>query len=232
MGEISFESAISAMSGETKQNSTMIERIFEDVIKNNIRVNIQFTVRYTEIVNYIKSLGWTPNCLEWNYEFDNNVKLQVLSTSSGYTLTVSMNKVPVIKYPERTFISTGVLTQSEEGERKFVLCKHCDNRINYEDYSYTYLMEHFNNLDFESKIDSTFICSLREDNWDVEIGFLVTVDEVKKLEAGNKGAPVSATCNMNTGLIYCPKKVAYFNFYIVREGCDKFSVNMERRDIL
>ena len=109
MGKTSFESAISAMSGETKQSSTMIERILEDVLKNDIRVNIQFTERYTEVVNYIKGLGWTPNCLKWNYEFNNNVKLQVLSTSSGYTLTVGMHKEPVIKYPERTFISAGVL---------------------------------------------------------------------------------------------------------------------------
>lgn len=138
MSEVSFESAISAMSGETKQSSTMIERILEDVIKNNIRVNIQFTERYTEVVDYIKNLGWTPNCLEWNYEFDNNVKLQVLSTSSGYTLTVSMHKAPVIKYPERTFISAGVLTWSKDGDRKFVLCKHCDNKIYYEDADLTY----------------------------------------------------------------------------------------------
>jgi hypothetical protein len=138
MSEVNFESAISVMGGETKQSTTMIERILEDVIKNDIRVNIQFTERYTEIVNYIKDLGWTPNCLEWNYEFDNSIKLQVLSTSSGYTLTVSMNKVPVIKYPERTFISAGVLTWSKDGERKFVLCKHCDNRINYEDADLTY----------------------------------------------------------------------------------------------
>lgn len=92
MSEVSFESAISAMGGEARQSSTMIERIFEDVVKNNIIVNIQFTERYAEIVNYIKSLGWTSNCLEWNYEFDNNIHLQVLSVHDGYTLTVSMSE--------------------------------------------------------------------------------------------------------------------------------------------
>lgn len=138
MSEVSFESAISAMGGETKQSTTMIERILEDVIKNDIRVSVQFTGRHTEIVNYIKSLGWNYKCLEWDYDFDNNIHLQVLSTHSGYTLTVSMGKLPIIKYPDRTFISAGVLTWSVDGWRKFVLCKHCDNKIYYEDADLTY----------------------------------------------------------------------------------------------
>jgi hypothetical protein len=91
-----LDKAINAMVGETNQKPTMIERIIEDVIKHDIKVNIRFTERYTEVVDYIKSLGWTSNCLEWDYEFDNNVYLQILSTSSGYTLTVRTYKVPVI----------------------------------------------------------------------------------------------------------------------------------------
>lgn len=139
MNEVSFESAISAMVGDTEQMPTMIERMLEDVIKRDIKVNIQFTERYTEVLDYVKSLGWKSKYLEWAYKLDNGVRLEILSTISGYTLTVSMQKEPVVEYPEiKTFISPGVLTWSKYGNRKFVFCKHCNNVIRYENADLTY----------------------------------------------------------------------------------------------
>lgn len=139
MSNMSFESAISAMTGDTEQRPTLIERIIEDVIKHDIKVNIQFTEKYDEIINYIKNLGWTPNCSEWDYGFDNSARLKILSTSYGYTLTVSMQKVPVVKYAEvKTFISPYALTWSKAGDSKFVLCRYCNTRIAYEDADLTY----------------------------------------------------------------------------------------------
>ena len=90
MNTYAFKESIYTMSGEAKHESTMLERIIKDVIQNNTRADIRFTERYRVIVEPLKKLGWTTNCFEWNYDFENNVKLSVLSTNSGYTLTVSI----------------------------------------------------------------------------------------------------------------------------------------------
>lgn len=57
---------------------------------NGKKVNQLFSTRYMSIVSPLYDLGWLPNYLEWNYLYDNGVKLEVVSLGDCYKLTVSM----------------------------------------------------------------------------------------------------------------------------------------------
>ena len=67
----------------------IIQLMVNDAL-NGKKVNQLFSTRYMSIVSLLYDLGWSPNYLEWNYLYNNGVKLEVVSLGDCYKLTVSM----------------------------------------------------------------------------------------------------------------------------------------------
>lgn len=63
-------------------------RMLDDALKGNI-VCQKFSIRYDDIVIPLKKLGWTDNCLEWNYMYNDCLNLSVISIGDNFELIMT-----------------------------------------------------------------------------------------------------------------------------------------------
>ena len=72
-----------------EETVNIIQIMINDAL-NGKNVNQLFSTRYMSIVSPLYDLDWLLNYLQWNYLYDNGVKLEVVSLGDCYKLTVSM----------------------------------------------------------------------------------------------------------------------------------------------